>query len=65
MLIYQCPHLTGEVITGKDCESSPTIVQQCRGINVLAGWAIGGDVSVYNACYDGASYVTVYCIGVI
>ena len=51
MLVYQCPSFaindeSDESLrtSSMECDNSHRIVQSCRGTNVLAGWAIGGQV---------------------
>ena len=49
MLVYQCATispLTDELDWSGECHSAPSSVVKCRGTNILAGWAIGGEVKL-------------------
>ena len=52
MLVYQCATislLTDELQDWSgECHSAPSTVESCRGTNILAGWAIGGEVNLNN-----------------
>lgn len=49
MLVYQCPYLSSSSsaplkTSSMECEMSDSFIKDCRGTNVMAGWAIGGKV---------------------
>ena len=51
MLIYQCPISPppDALDWSGECHSAPQTVRiPCRGANILAGWAIGGEVNLNN-----------------
>jgi len=48
MVIYQCKYLSHISLntSGDVCDSANVDIQECRGSQVLAVWAVGGEVSL-------------------